>query len=251
MSPQNKKRLGREAPLYEQATTALLDYIEDNGYHPGDRLPGEYALAEEIGISRNTLREAMSELRNRGLVDRRQGAGTFVTSSPGVLRPGLEALSGLPNIAGRPDMNLRRSSWSVDEYTGQGDVRHILRLDPDEQVLVVRMAAAADGVNSATFESWIAVKHIDTSGLAKYKGGSLLDYLATETPVRLTNTWSEVSAVDADRPLAEWLGVQVGAPLLRLAETFYTRSGEPIVFSLNHFRTEKVAFHIIRKVELA
>jgi len=113
------------------------------------------------------------------------------------------------------------------------------------------MAAAAAGANSATFESWIAAKHVDASDLAKYKDGSLLDYLASETLVQLTNTWSEVSAIDADAPLAAWLGVQEGAPLLRLAETFYTRSGEPIMFSLNHFLTEKVAFHIIRKVELA
>lgn len=249
MNAGNMVRLGRDTPLYEQATAALLAYIDDAGYVTGDRLPGEHTLAAELGVSRNTIREAMSELRNRGLVDRRQGAGTFVTNSPGVLRPGLETLSGLPNIAGRPDMNLHRSSWSVEEETGRDGVRRTLRLEAGEPMAVVRMAAAADGVNAATFETWIAMAHVDLPALTDYEGGSLLDYLASETLVRPVNTWSEVGAVAAGGSLAEWLGIESGAPVLRLDETFYMRSGEPVLFSVNHFRTDKVGFHIVRKVD--
>ncbi len=234
--------------MYERASDALLAYIEENKYRPGDRLPGEYTLADEIGISRNTLREAMAELRNMGLVDRRHGVGTFVTRSPGVLRPGLETLSGLPNIAGRPDVDLRRSSWSADDCTGSGDVRHILRLEPAEPITIVRMSAAADGVTAATFESWIATRYVDPVRLRAFQEGSLLDYLGSQTTMRLTNTWSELSAVDADGPQAKWLGVTEGASVLRLSETFYTPYGDPVLYSLNHFLTNKVAFHIIRRV---
>ena len=243
-------RLVRQAPLYERASDVLLAYISENGYQPGDRLPGEHSLAEEVGVSRNTLREAMAELRNMGLVERRQGAGTFVAASPSVLRPGLETLSGLPNIAGRPDVDLSRTSWSVENHTGVGDVHHLLHLESVEPILVVRMAAAADGVNAATFESWIAEKNVDRAAVLGFEDGSLLDYLNSETDVRLANTWSEVSAVDADAALAEWLDVPVGTSVLRLSETFYTRSGDPVVHSLNHFLTNKVAFHIIRKVNI-
>ena len=245
-----KTRLIRQAPLYERASDVLLGYISENDYRPGDKLPGEHSLADEIGVSRNTLREAMSELRNMGLVERRQGSGTYVVGLPPVLRPGLETLSGLPNIAGRPDVDLRRSTWSVADYPGSGDVHHILRLESVEPILVVKMAAAADNVTAATFESFIAARHVDRAGVTEFQDGSLLDYLASETEVQLASTWSEVSAVEADTPLAEWLGVRRRASLLRLSETFYDRSGDPIVYSLNHFLTEKVAFHIIRKVNV-
>ena len=243
-------RLIRQAPLYERASDVLLAYIAEHGYRPGDCLPGEHSLANEIGVSRNTLREAIAELRNMGLVESRHGSGTFVAASPSVLRPGLETLSGLPNIAGRPDVDLRRASWSIDDYEGSGDVHHILRLESVEPVILVRMAAAADGVTAATFESWIAERHVDRAALLAFRDGSLLDYLSSETEVRLASTWSEVSAVDADTALAQWLGVRRGASLLRLSETFYTQAGDPIVYSLNHFLTKKVAFHIIRKVNI-
>jgi DNA-binding GntR family transcriptional regulator len=58
-----------------------------------------------------------------------------------------------------------------------------------------------------------------------------------------------VADVAADASLAAWLGVDKGTPLLRLDEAFFTRSGEPVLFSMNHFRTDKVGFHIVRKVD--
>jgi DNA-binding GntR family transcriptional regulator len=112
------------------------------------------------------------------------------------------------------------------------------------------MAASADGVTAATFESWIAAKHVDRAGVLGFEDGSLLDYLVSQTEIRLASTWSEVSAVGADAALAEWLGTPVGTSVLRLSETFYTRAGDPVLHSLNHFLTNKVAFHIIRKVNM-
>lgn len=78
----------------------------------------------------------------------------------------------------------------------------------------------------------------------------LVQYLVSGTDVRPASTWSEVSAVEANAELAEWLGVAPGTSLLRLAETFFTRSGDPVRFSLNRFLTNKVAFHIIRKANM-
>jgi len=147
-------------------------------------------------------------------------------------------------------VDLHRSSWSVDDGGGSDDVRHILRLDPAEPIVRVRMAAAADGATAATFESWIARKYVDLASLRDFEDGSLLDYLTSRTALRLAHTWSEVSAVAADGTLTEWIGVPAGSALLRLSETFYTRSGDPILHSRNHFLTNKVAFHIIRRVEM-
>ena len=56
--------------------------------------------------------------------------------------------------------------------------------------------------------------------------------------------------MEAGPDLADWLHVAPRTALLRLSETFHTREGEPIVYSLNHFLTNKVAFHIIRRVNV-
>jgi GntR family transcriptional regulator, transcriptional repressor for pyruvate dehydrogenase complex len=56
--------------------------IVDGTYPPGSKLPTEAALAQELGISRNVLREAVARLRSDGLVWSRQGRGMFVTDLP-------------------------------------------------------------------------------------------------------------------------------------------------------------------------
>lgn len=64
----------------ETATSALRDLLARGHYQPGDRLPSERELAEGLGLSRPTLREAIRRLTEAGLLEARQGSGTFVAA---------------------------------------------------------------------------------------------------------------------------------------------------------------------------
>lgn len=66
------------APLYHRAFGLLYQRIAEGTYGPGDQLPTEDELAGEFGVSRATVRQAVSELVKRALVVRQQGRGTFV-----------------------------------------------------------------------------------------------------------------------------------------------------------------------------
>lgn len=65
--------------LYQQVAGAVVAAIEQDRYKAGDRLPSERDLAEEFGVSRPTVREAMIALEIRGLVETRHGSGVYVT----------------------------------------------------------------------------------------------------------------------------------------------------------------------------
>jgi len=71
--------------------------IQTGDYQPGDRIPSEARLIEEFGVSRPTVARALQELQRRGLIHRRRGAGTYVSSTDtsgklfGLLIPGLGA----------------------------------------------------------------------------------------------------------------------------------------------------------------
>lgn len=67
--------------LYQQVATAIAAAIEQGRYLPGHRVPSERDLAEEFGVSRPTVREAMIALEIRGLVETRQGSGVYVTNA--------------------------------------------------------------------------------------------------------------------------------------------------------------------------
>ncbi|GAA1317934.1 FadR/GntR family transcriptional regulator [Leucobacter albus] len=64
--------------LPDRLSVDLERLILDGELSPGDRLPPERALAEHLGVSRVSIREALRELENRGLIDRKPGRGTVV-----------------------------------------------------------------------------------------------------------------------------------------------------------------------------
>lgn len=78
-------------PLYEVVAARLRDFIDVEGLEPGDRLPPERELAERLGVSRTSVRQALTALRVTGLLDIRQGAGTYLKRSPADLVSSLAA----------------------------------------------------------------------------------------------------------------------------------------------------------------
>jgi len=70
-------------PLYEQAADYVARQIASGQLLPGQKFPDQRELAEEWGIAYQTVRRAMRELHERGLVVSRVGKGTFVASQPG------------------------------------------------------------------------------------------------------------------------------------------------------------------------
>jgi GntR family transcriptional regulator len=79
------ERIGRidsqdHAPLYRQLQRLLRESIQNQVLSPEDALPAERELADELGVSRITVRKALDGLVAEGLLTRRQGAGTFVAA---------------------------------------------------------------------------------------------------------------------------------------------------------------------------
>lgn len=68
--------------LSDRLAARLGGQIDTGALRPGDRLPTEQRLAEAHGVSRTVVREAVHQLRSRGLVRSRQGSGVFVTAAP-------------------------------------------------------------------------------------------------------------------------------------------------------------------------
>lgn len=65
--------------LYVKIADAIQNYIKVNDLKPGARIPSERALSEQLGTGRHSVREALRVLENRGIIEVRMGAGTFVS----------------------------------------------------------------------------------------------------------------------------------------------------------------------------
>ncbi|XEN33775.1 GntR family transcriptional regulator, transcriptional repressor for pyruvate dehydrogenase complex (plasmid) [Ensifer sp. WSM1721] len=75
-----KAERGRSVKLVDRVFDQLHERIRTGNYAPDSRLPGEHELASMLGVSRPVVRDALSRLREQGLIYSRQGAGTFVSA---------------------------------------------------------------------------------------------------------------------------------------------------------------------------
>ncbi|MCZ7568343.1 MAG: GntR family transcriptional regulator [Ardenticatenaceae bacterium] len=236
-------------PLYNRAIEALNEFIEQGQYKPGDRLPAEGDLAKQLGISRPTLREALGNLETGGVIVRRHGVGTFVAApARGHLQSGLEQLESLRSLAARTGVNEERADWIVDMVVATGEMAGVLDLEPGAALVRVQMTAKEEGYLFAYLDSYIPAHFVDGDDLSGYEEGSLLDYLIERDELKISYTHTDLHAVAVDRELADRLGVLEGKPLLHLAETYYSETGQPIALTLNYFVTGLLNFHIVRRV---
>ena len=74
-----------ERNLPQKISEDIISFILNEHLQPGDKLPNEAHLAKELNIGRSSLREAMKLLASRNIVTIKQGSGTYVASSPGVV----------------------------------------------------------------------------------------------------------------------------------------------------------------------
>jgi len=81
---QDRVDRGSGVPLYRQVAAVLRERIENGVFRPGERIPTEYELCDEFGVSRISIRQALSELVYEGLLSRRQGSGTYVQPELGL-----------------------------------------------------------------------------------------------------------------------------------------------------------------------
>lgn len=111
----------RHTRLYTQIAETLLKAIEQGDFEEGERLPQERALAEELGVSRPSVREALAMLALLGVVDIRPGQGTFVRNRRPALRTWMkEAWQPVEEVIGARKM------------CEEGIVRHLARMRPDD-----------------------------------------------------------------------------------------------------------------------
>lgn len=128
--------------LSDDAVEAVKKMILDGELHPGDRLPVEKDLAAALGVSRGTLREAVRALTLIGVLDTRQGDGTYVTSlEPHVLMASLTFAADLHQEGGAL---LVLETRRVLESHATGQAAH--RLDADELAYLDRLLDEAEAL---------------------------------------------------------------------------------------------------------
>lgn len=234
-------------PLYVQAEAALNDLIQGLGLQDGDRLPSEVELAERLGVSRSTIREALRNLELHRRVRRIHGRGTLVTTPSGSFVAGLETLESMESLASRQgwacgteDVQLR--AWSL----GERDAGPLQRSLGTTAVRLTR-AKTKDGVRVAFMDSVVPGDVIAPEVAEREFSSSIIDmFRARRRPV-LDYALADIRVEPADPETAMELHVSVGSAMLLLEETFLDPDGHPFCLNRNWFVPGSVRLEFVRR----
>ena len=216
----------RDIPFHHQVFLVLQDGIAERRYAPGEALPAEEELARLFGVSRVTIRAAMETLGALGLVERRQGVGTFARELSGP-EPLTIPMIDLP---ARSREIVRTTTAHVVEFGFEPAPRHVcahFHASPDD--LFQRAVRIRSMRNRPIMQvtTYIPESIGRQFGRDDLEGGSLYAILE-RFGITFASGEQFVTAAAADPVVAERLNVAIGAPLLKVVRVHYDIKGRPI-----------------------
>ncbi|MCA1844963.1 MAG: GntR family transcriptional regulator [Actinobacteria bacterium] len=204
---------------------------------PMPPLPPETQLAEELGVSRNAVREALDLLRAEGLITRTPGAGTFVTGAK--LRQGLDRLEGLAESLAGHHLPVENRVLSVREAPATPFVARKLAVEEGSPVAFVERLRLVGGIPLS-----LDTSSLRAEALPVLLGADLTQddvFLLLEEKAGLRLGWAEVTteAVSADEATAKLLATRTGSPLLLLHRLTYLDDGTPFDLEAIRYRGDR------------
>ncbi len=234
--------------LSVQAQQYLQNLIESEAYQAGEQLPSEAELASQLGISRPTLREALRNLEQDGLIIRKHGVGTFV--APGYeqrLESGLEQLESILELATRQGLKVKCTALQVQEEPADDELGEKLDVAPGTPLTSIRRAIEVGGVPVAYMIDLVLPTVLSTVDIDDCFNGSVLDLLRQKPDLQLSQAVADIVALDADAFLTANLEVEPGQAVMLMEEVVFDVEGRPIEFSRNYFVPEFFKFRVVRR----
>jgi len=230
------------APLYRRIQSDLRDRIASGELAPGAQVETELELMDRYGVSRATVRQALSGLVAEGLLEIRRGRGTFVhsaalehrlggfyTFSREIERHGMRPGTRVRDIRVQP----------ADDVVAEG-----LGLAPGTAVVALSRIRLADEAPIVSETSYLPAARFNGLEAVDFSEASLYDTLSSSfgvRPVRARETFVPV-LLEGDE--ATILGGEAGDPVLSVERTTYDVDGVIIEYCLSILRADRYRYSV-------
>lgn len=208
--------------LHRQLFLVLRDEIARGALVPGDPLPSEQSLCDQFGVSRITVRRALADLAEQGLIERRHGVGSFVRQSDSSPVPELRSYSDqLHRTQFETDVDVvefgvRAAPAAVADALGvAGEMLHVLRVRRERRTAEPLMVT----------EAWLPAELSEPVSSASLTEKALYDLLS-DAGIVIERMVHELTAEVASPANARLLDVAIGSALIRVNRLAYA-AGRP------------------------
>jgi DNA-binding GntR family transcriptional regulator len=224
-------------PLYFQVAEQLERAILDGSLAPGDRIGNEVALADQLGLSRPTLRQAIQMLVDKGMLVRKRGVGTQVVHSQVRRTVELTSLNDDLKRAGRHPFTVL---LSLEQVEADEEAATRLNVPTGTTLWELHRLRHLDDQPLAIMRNHVPVDVIDLSRVDFSETGLYECFRAAGIHLRVAH--QTISARVADTRQARHLGGRKGDPLLTMERTSYDDKGRVVEFGRHLYRADLYAY---------
>lgn len=225
-------------PLWKSIALVLTADIAEARYATGDRLPTEAQLAAKFGVNRHTVRRALAEMADQGLVHARRGAGVFVAATPTDYPIGRRVRYHQNIEAGGQTPS--KSILSLACRASDTREAEALQIETGAMVHVYDGLSLADGQPIALFQSVFPADALPGLGDALRETSSVTRALERCGIRDYTRVSTRITAKLANATQALHLRVAEGAPILRTVGINAAADGRPVEYGRTWFAGDRV-----------
>lgn len=235
--------IGKDSPLplYYQLKTHILDLIAAGELQPGQMLPSERQLQEQHEISRATVRQALTELVNEGVLERKQGIGTVVARKK--IAPQLLKLTSFTeDMRGRGftpgSVTLELAHTAPPAY-----VRDALKLGGHETIQSIYRLRLADdepiGLQLLYVPPWLGLSDKELADL-----GSFYQLLKEKCGIEVVRAHEYLNARNATAREARYLHIKAGRALINVERVSYDSKDWPVEYVQFVYRADRYVYDL-------
>lgn len=212
-------------PLYSEIEDILRREIQSGVHKLGTRLPTEHELCERFGVSRFTVRQALSRLREVGVLDARPGVGTMVVSSADRVTF-VHTLSSMEELLQYP-AETERQHLAVQRIEATSEQALMLRCSPGQRWVRLKAMRVARPSNApiAAVDIYLLPKFVDVVDVPNPAGASVLRQIEQHYGHRAAHAQIEIFVSRIDPQLAEPLMVEEDHPALIILRRYRGEDG--------------------------
>jgi GntR family transcriptional regulator, phosphonate transport system regulatory protein len=224
--------------LWRRIADELEQDIVGGDYASGERLPGEIDMARRFGVNRHTVRRALAELSDRGLVRAERGSGTYVDA--GRLSYPIGARTRFSEIIGRAGHAPEGRLIAHRRELAASDVAARLGVAVEAPVICLEILRSADRVPLALSTTHVLEALMPDAARVFVRVRSMTKMLAHFGIADYQRWKTNITAVLADSVQAERLGIAPGRPLLVVEKIDVGPDGRPVATSMTRFPADRV-----------
>ena len=233
-------------PLRYQIRREIIEFLSENKYAPGDKLPTEQELMDMLDVGRSSLREGLHLLEEERIVRTLHGSGRYLMSPPNELNIDITRLVSFTEMFASFGIDVVTKVIKVREIVPSVEIATQLNLKKRETVVEIERSRYSEDTLVIHSVDMIPKKILPGKIDDEIFSGSLLEVLEEWFGVRVDYSLANVQVVTSDNSEVEKLELNPDATWVLLEQINFDRAGEPVIYSKDYHRGDYIRFQVRR-----